>query len=38
MDEIEIEKYKQGWDHFNIDLYIKYLIIKTSQNEDSEVN
>ena len=33
MDEIEIEKYKQHWDNFNVDLYIKYLIAKTLQNE-----
>jgi len=28
MDEIEIEKYKQHWDNFNVDLYINYLITK----------
>ena len=31
---IEIEKYKQHWDNFNVDLYIKYLIAKTLQNEE----
>ena len=34
MDDIDIEKYKQGWDNFNVDLYIKYLIAKTLQNEE----
>ena len=33
MGDIDIEKYKQCWDYFDVDLYVKYLVAKALKKE-----
>ena len=36
MNKFEKENYIKNWDNFNIDLYVKYLMVKESRMINSE--